>query len=80
VPKFLSGRIQCEKAGGFKKGVKYMPPIIGNAIVIAVLCVVIFFAGRSFITTIKKEISGKGCSGCSGNCSCSKCNNSYGVE
>ena len=50
-----------------------MSPIIGNAIVIVILAVILFFAGRSTLRTFKNEVSGKGCAGCSGKCSCSNC-------
>ena len=55
-----------------------MPPVLGNLIVIAILAVVIFFAGRYCFRDIKNQLSGNGsCGSCSGNCagcggSCSK--------
>lgn len=49
-----------------------MSPILGNIIVIAVLAVTIFFAGRATVRELKKEVSGQGCSGCAGG-SCSSC-------
>ncbi len=49
-----------------------MSPIVGNIIVIAVLAVIIFFAGRATYRELKKEASGQGCSGCAGG-SCSSC-------
>ena len=52
-----------------------MASIVGNAIVLIVLGVILFFAGRHTIRTFKSELKGEGCScGCSGSCSgCSKC-------
>ncbi len=52
-----------------------MASILGNAIVLIVLGVILFFAGRRTIRTFKAELKGEGCScGCSGSCSgCSKC-------
>ena len=46
-----------------------MPPILGNIIVIAILAVVVFFAGRYCLRDIKNQLSGHGgCGSCSGNC------------
>ncbi len=47
-----------------------MSPIIGNAIVIVVLAIVLFFSGRKCVQIFKNELAGKGCSGCSGGCNC----------
>ena len=49
-----------------------MSPVLGNLIVIAILAVMIFFAGRKCIRIMKDSISGRGCSGCgsAGQCSC----------
>ena len=49
-----------------------MSPILGNIIVIALLAVAVFFAARATYRELKREISGRGCSGCDGG-SCSSC-------
>ena len=46
---------------------------MGNFIVIAVLAVIVFFAGRSTIRMIRAELRGEcTCSGCSGCSNCGK--------
>lgn len=47
----------------------------GNIIAIAVLAVIVFFAGRAAFKEIRNTVTGKGCSGCSGSCSgtCPSC-------
>ncbi|MCR4688498.1 MAG: hypothetical protein K5745_02995 [Saccharofermentans sp.] len=45
----------------------------GTIVVIVVLAVIIFFAGRATIREFKNELTGKGCAGCSGSCSGSSC-------
>ena len=52
-----------------------MNPILGQIIVISVLLVVVFFAGRATIREIKAELNGKPCSQCGGSCSgsCASC-------
>lgn len=50
-----------------------MNPMIGQAIVIAVLAVILFFSGRSTIRHFRAELQGKcSCAGCSGCDSCGK--------
>lgn len=39
---------------------------MGTAIVVAIIAVAAFFAGRAMIRDIRGELSGKGCVGCSG--------------
>ena len=39
---------------------------MGTAIVVAIIAVAAFFAGRAMIRDIRGELSGKGCAGCSG--------------
>ena len=46
-----------------------MPPILGHIIVIAILAVPVYFAGRYCLHDIKSAFSGGGCGGCSGDCS-----------
>ena len=46
-----------------------MNPIIGQAIVIAVIAVLAFICGRNVLRDIKAELKGQGtCAGCSGSC------------
>ena len=47
-----------------------MSAVLGNIIVIAILAVIVFFCGKSVIGSIKGELSGGGCAGCSHNCGC----------
>ena len=56
-----------------------MAPIIGNAVVVIALLIVVFFAGRATVRTLKKELKGEGCSGCSGG-SCSCCSKKTSVK
>ncbi|MBQ1407686.1 MAG: FeoB-associated Cys-rich membrane protein [Eubacterium sp.] len=53
-----------------------MNPILGHIIVITVLLIVVFFAGRATIKELRAELNGKPCSQCGGSCSgsCSSCN------
>ena len=58
-----------------------MAPFIGQAIVIAVICIVTFFAARETIRNIRAELRGEatcaGCSGCGGNkAECKMCSKS----
>ena len=46
-----------------------MPSVIGNIIVILILAVVVYFAGRRTIRDIRAELNGEGCSSCGGGCS-----------
>ncbi len=46
-----------------------MPGILGNIIVIAVLLVIVYFAGRRTLKDIRAELNGQGCSSCGGGCS-----------
>ena len=47
---------------------------MGNAVIILILLVIVFFCGKSVISGLKAEITGKGCSCCSGGCAgCSGC-------
>ena len=44
-----------------------MSPVIGQGIVIAVICVITFFAARATLRNIKAELRGEAtCAGCSG--------------
>lgn len=59
----------------------YMNPVIGQAIVIAVICVIAFFAARATLRNIKAELRGEatcaGCNGCGGNkAECKMCSKS----
>ncbi len=47
-----------------------MSAVMGNIIVIAILAVIVFFCAKSVIGSIKGELSGGGCAGCSHNCGC----------
>ena len=46
-----------------------MPPILGHIIVIAILAVPVYFAGRYCLRDIRGSLTGGGCGGCSGDCS-----------
>ena len=51
-----------------------MPPVLGNIIVICILAVPVFFAGRYCYRDIKGALTKGKCAGCSGNCSaCGGC-------
>ncbi|MBO5621001.1 MAG: FeoB-associated Cys-rich membrane protein [Butyrivibrio sp.] len=52
-----------------------MPPVIGNLIAIAIVIAILYICGKNVVNMIKGELTGKGCSGCSGSCSgsCSGC-------
>ena len=63
----------------------FMNPILGNIIVIAILAVPVFFAGRYCFRDIKSSLSGGPCGGCSGDCSscgsgCSSCSSGGGTR
>ena len=61
-----------------------MPPMIGQGIVIAGICVITFFAARATLRNIKAELRGEatcagcnGCNGCGGNkAECKMCGKS----
>ncbi len=52
-----------------------MPPILGNAIVVLVLLLIIFFCTKDVISNIRNELKGGSCAGCKGGCSgsCGSC-------
>ena len=55
-----------------------MSPVLGHIIVIAMLAVPVFFAGRYCFREIKGALTDGSCGGCSGGCSgdCSSCGSS----
>ncbi|MBQ6545766.1 MAG: hypothetical protein IJL72_08495 [Lachnospiraceae bacterium] len=57
-----------------------MPQEIGTIIVVAILAVIIFFAGRRTLRDIRAELNGQGCSSCGGGCSgnCASCGSAAG--
>lgn len=62
-----------------------MPPVIGNLIAIAIVILILYVCGKNVVIMLKGELTGKGCSGCSGSCSgscsgCTSCSSHSSVE
>ena len=58
-----------------------MNPVIGQASVILILAVIVFFAGRRTIRDIRDELAGrKSCAGCKGGCHGGSCETCQALE